>query len=113
VETVGGMWRIAIIRALKGIPHAPHLLICQCYAVSAAHSSMIITEMDIGRLRAADVLPCRTSFFLLNHTSHAICLDHGEIMYSPFPARCPHVGGTLQAPLCPPPRPVPRRYEPH
>jgi len=24
---------------------------------------------------------------------------HGEIMYSPFPVRCPRGGGTLQAPL--------------
>jgi len=25
---------------------------------------------------------------------------------SSFPVRCPRSGGTLQAPLCPPPRPV-------
>jgi len=30
-------------------------------------------------------------------------------IYSPFPVRCPRSGGSLQAPLCPPPRPVPRR----
>jgi len=46
-------------------------------------------------------------FFLFNHNSHATHLDHGEIMHSPFPARCPRSGGTLQAPLCHPPRPVP------
>ena len=34
-------------------------------------------------------------FFLFNHYSHAIWTDHGEIMYSPFPARCPRGGGTL------------------
>jgi len=45
-------------------------------------------------------------FFLFNHYSHATYLDHGEIMYSPFPVCCPCSGGTLQAPLCPPPRPV-------
>jgi len=39
--------------------------------------------------------------------------DHGEIMYSPFPVCCPRSGGTLQAPLCPPPRPVPRRCDSH
>jgi len=37
--------------------------------------------------------------------------DHGEIIYSPFPVRSPCGGGSLQAPLCPPPRPVPRRCE--
>jgi len=25
-------------------------------------------------------------------------LDHGEVMYSPFPVRCPRGGGPLQAP---------------
>jgi len=55
----------------------------------------------------------RWNFFLFNHYSHATYLDHGEIMYSPFPVRCPRSGGTLQAPLCPPPRPVPRRNDAH
>ena len=45
-------------------------------------------------------------FFLLNHYSHATYLDDGEIIYSPFPVRCPRGGGTLQAPLYPPLRPV-------
>ena len=36
--------------------------------------------------------------------------DHGENMYSPFPVCCPRSGGPLQAPLCPPPRPIPRRF---
>jgi len=39
--------------------------------------------------------------------------DHGEIIYSPFPVRCPRSGGSLKAPLCPPPRPVPRRCDTH
>jgi len=40
--------------------------------------------------------------------------DHGEIMYSPFPVCCPRSGGTLQAPLCPPPRPTyPKRCDSH
>jgi len=39
--------------------------------------------------------------------------DHGEIMYSPFPVCCPRGGRTLQAPLCPPPRPDPRRCGSH
>ena len=30
-----------------------------------------------------------------------------------FPVRCPRSGGTLQAPLCPPPRPVPRSRGTH
>ena len=42
-------------------------------------------------------------FFLFIHYSHATYLDHGEIMYSPFPVRCPRSGGSLQAPLLPPP----------
>jgi len=45
-------------------------------------------------------------FFLFNHYSRATCRDHGENMYSPVPVRCPRGGGTLQAPLCPPPRPI-------
>jgi len=52
-------------------------------------------------------------FFWLIHYSHTTYLDHGEVMYSPFPVRCPRDGGTLQAPLCPPPRPVPRRCDAH
>ena len=52
-------------------------------------------------------------FFLFIHYSHATYLDHGEDMYSPFPVRCPRSGGPLQAALCPPPRPIPRRYEAH
>jgi len=51
--------------------------------------------------------------FLFNHYSRATYLDHGEIMYSPFPVRCPRSGGTSQAPLCPPPRHVPRRSDAH
>jgi len=50
---------------------------------------------------------------IFNHYPHATYLDHGEIIYSPFPVRCPHGGGTLQVPLCPPPRPVPRRCRGH
>jgi len=38
-------------------------------------------------------------FFFLIHYSHATCGDHGEVMYSPFPVRCPRSGGSLQAPL--------------
>jgi len=48
-------------------------------------------------------------FFLFIHYSRATYGDHGENMYSPFPVRYPRSGGSLQAPLCPPPRPVPRR----
>jgi len=40
-------------------------------------------------------------FFLFIHYSHATYLDHDEIMYSPFPVRCPRGGGTLQAPPLP------------
>jgi len=32
---------------------------------------------------------------------------------SQFPVRSPRGGGTLQASLCPPPWPVPRRYDAH
>jgi len=53
-----------------------------------------------GRLRRSRVR--YSSFiFLFNYYSHATHLDHGEIMYSPFPVRCPRGGGTLQAPLLP------------
>jgi len=38
-------------------------------------------------------------FFLFVHYSRATYRDHGEIMYSPFPVRCPRSGGTLRAPL--------------
>jgi len=34
-------------------------------------------------------------------------------MYSPFPVCSPRSGGTLQAPLCTRPRPVPRRCDSH
>ena len=55
----------------------------------------------------------RAVFFLFIHYSHATNGDHGEIMYSPVPVRCPRIGSTLLAPLCPPPRPVPRRCGAH
>jgi len=48
------------------------------------------------------------TFFFVYSLLACDLLDHGEIMYSPFPVRCPHGGGPLQAPLCPPPRPVPK-----
>ena len=57
-------------------------------------------------------LASTASFFFI-HYSRATYLDHGESMYSPFPVRCPRNGGSLQAPLCPPPRPVPRRFDAH
>jgi len=50
-------------------------------------------------------------FFLFIHYSRATYGDHGEVMYSPVRVRCPRSGGTLQAPLCPPPRPVPRKRD--
>jgi len=66
------------------------------------------------RARGVDVGARAAGFFcLFNHYSHATYLDHGEIMYSLFPVRCPRSGGTLQAPLCPPPRPVPRKCVAH
>ena len=52
-------------------------------------------------------------FYLFIHYSHATYGDHGEIMCSPVPVRCPRSGGTLLAPRCPPPRPVPRRCGAH
>jgi len=42
-------------------------------------------------------------FCLIINYSHATYLDHGDIMYSP------RGGGTLQAPFCPQPSPVPRK----
>jgi len=47
--------------------------------------------------------------FGFNHYSHATYLDHGEIIYSPFPVRCPRGGGTLRAPLCPPAQAFPKK----
>jgi len=47
-------------------------------------------------------------FFFINYS----CVtygDHDEIMYSPFPVHCPRSGGSLLAPHCPPPRPIPKR----
>jgi len=49
-------------------------------------------------------------FFLFIHYSCATYGDHDEIMYSPFPVRCPRSGGSSLAPLRPPPRPVPGRW---
>jgi len=49
-------------------------------------------------------------FFLFDHYSHATYLDHGEIMYSPFPVRCPRGGGTLQAPLLPSAQACPKMW---
>jgi len=49
-------------------------------------------------------------FFLLIHYSCATYGDHDEIMYSPFPVRCPRSGGSSLAPFRPPPRPVPGRW---
>jgi len=40
-------------------------------------------------------------------------LDRSLRGHSPFPVRSPRNGGTLQAPLCPLPSPVPRRYDVH
>jgi len=52
-------------------------------------------------------------FFLFIQYSYATYGDHDEDMYSSVPIRCPRSGGTLLAPLCPPPRPVPRRRDTH
>jgi len=46
-------------------------------------------------------------FVLFIHHSHANNFDHGQIMFSPFPVRCPRNGNTLQTPSCTPPRPAP------
>ena len=46
-------------------------------------------------------------FFLVYSLLACDLSDHGEIIYSPFPVRCPRNGGPLQGPLCPPPRPLP------
>ena len=62
-------------------------------------------------VRCSPLLP--TFFFLFIHYSRATCGYHGEDMYSPFPVRCPRSGGSLQAPLCPPPTPVPRTSRAH
>ena len=39
-------------------------------------------------------------------TNDSFFLFNGEIMYCPFPVRYPRGGGTLQAPLCPAPKPT-------
>jgi hypothetical protein len=39
-----------------------------------------------------------------------MCIDVSLLQIS-FPVRSPREGGTLQVPLCPPPRPVPRNYK--
>jgi hypothetical protein len=44
--------------------------------------------------------------FVLSY-SHVAYLDYGGVPFIPFPRRCPHDGGTLQAFLCPPPRTIP------
>jgi len=53
------------------------------------------------------------SFFFVYSLLACDLPDHGEIMYSPFPVCCPRSGGPLQAPLCPPPRPILRRCGSH
>jgi len=39
-------------------------------------------------------------FFCFNRYSHATYLDHGEIMYSPFPVRCPLSAVSAVAACC-------------
>jgi len=46
------------------------------------------------------------------HQSHATPGDHGAMSHCPIPVRSP-ITGSLQAPLCPPSRPIPRRYTTH
>jgi len=54
------------------------------------------SDTALGRLDEAGVMSGKLSagagrvffFFLFNHYWHATYLDHGEIMYSPFPVRC-------------------------
>jgi len=78
-------------------------------------------EKAIGeKVAAADNAPMAAltpalafSFFFAYSLLACDLSDHGEIIYSPFPVRSPRSGGSLQAPLCPPPRPVPRRCEAH
>jgi len=68
-----------------------------------------LRERNEERRAEAEEVGAAGGIFFLVYSSLACDLsDHGEIMYSPFPVRCPRSGGSLQTPLCPPPRPVPR-----
>jgi len=62
----------------------------------------------VGCVRAS-MLHLRLFYTRRSTASTPMIPDHGEIMYSPVPVRYPRSGGTLLAPLCPPPRPDPRR----
>ena len=48
----------------------------------------------------------RICFVLFCHQSHATPGDHGAMSHCPLSVRSPLKGGSLQAPLCPPSRPV-------
>jgi len=62
----------------------------------------VTAARSLHPLRPAPAFP--HPLFLFNNYSDATYLNH-----DPVPARCPRGGVTLQAPLCPLPRPVPKR----
>ena len=49
-------------------------------------------------------------FFLFIHYSCATYGDHDEIMYSPFPVRCPRSGGSMLAPCLPSAQAYPKKF---
>jgi len=51
----------------------------------------------------------RLAFFCLIILAFSLSRLWRHTLLSLFPVRCPRGGGTPQAPLCPPPRPVPRK----
>jgi len=70
-----------------------------------------ISDGDATSERACGSADICLFFSPFNHYYYATYLDHGEVMYSPFPVRCPRGGGTLQAPFLPSAQACPVRRE--
>jgi len=73
-----------------------------------AHVPIASNAMGRGSLSCGDV-GAEVFFFFVHSYSHSTYIDHGGVHFAQFPVRSPLSGGTLQALLCPPPRPVPKR----
>jgi len=72
-------------------------------------------ERSLQRVALAWIRQCVSRhnparFFFVQSYSHAAYLDYGGVHFCPgFLSAVRGSGGSLQAPLCPPPRPIPRR----
>ena len=78
-----------------------------CWAQTGARGHRVVLVPVVAHAEARDRRVC--GFFFVYSLLACDLSDQAEVIYNPFPVHCPRSGSTLQAPICPPPRLVPRR----